>query len=93
MPGKSCITQLVEVFEEIGRNLDGGEQIDVLYLDMSKAFDKVNHAKLFHRLGEFGFRGNILGWFSSYLNNRHQQTTVHGATSSQLAVTSGVPQG
>ena len=93
MPGKSCITQLVEVFEEIGRNLDGGQQIDVIYLDMSKAFDKVNHAKLLHQLGEFGFRGNMLGWFSSYLSSRHQQTTGHGATSSQLIVTSGMPQG
>ena len=60
---------------------------------MSKAFDKVTHTKLGHRLGEFGFRGNILNWFSSYLGNRRQQTTVHGATSRPLAVTSGVPQG
>jgi hypothetical protein len=65
----------------------------VIYLDMSKAFDKVSHTKLLHRLREFGFRGNILNWFSSYLSNRRQQTTVHGATSRPLAVTSGVPQG
>ena len=39
--GRSCMTQLIEVFEEIGRQLDSGKQIDVLYLDMSKAFDKV----------------------------------------------------
>ncbi len=41
MPGKSCVMQLIEVFEQIGRKLDSGEQIDVIYLDMSKAFDKV----------------------------------------------------
>ena len=73
--------------------MDSGEQIDVIYLDMSKAFDKVSHAKLLQRLREFGFRGNILNWFSSYLSNRCQQTTIHGATSRPLAVTSGVPQG
>ena len=84
MPGKSCVTQLIEVFEQIGHKLDSGEQIDVIYLDMSKAFDKVNHAKLLHRLREFGFRGNILNWFSSNLSNRCQQTTVHGATSRPL---------
>ena len=93
MPGKSCVTQLVEVFEQIGPKLDCGKQIDVLYLDMSKAFDKVSHAQLLHRLREFGFEGNILNWFSSYLRNRCQQTTVLGATSTPLAVTSGVPQG
>ena len=56
MPGKSCITQLVEVLDRIGRELDHGKQIDVLYLDMSKAFDRVSHAKLLHRLRQFGFR-------------------------------------
>ena len=93
VPRKSCITQLIEVFEHIGRQLDNGKQIDVIYLDMSKAFDKVSHTKLLHRLREFGFKGNLLNWFSSYLSNRYQQTTVAGATSRPLAVTSGVPQG
>ncbi len=93
MPGKSCITQLVDVFERIGRELDRGKQIDVLYLDMSKAFDKVSHATLLHRLRQFGFGGNILKWFRSYLTNRHQRTTILGATSKSLPVTSGVPQG
>ena len=93
IPGKSCITQLVEVLEHIGRELDHGKQIDVLYLDMSKAFDKVSHNQLLHRLRAFGFEGSILKWFASYLTNRYQQTTVLGATSRSLPVTSGVPQG
>ena len=41
IPGKSCITQLIEVLELIGCELDHSKQVDVLYLDMSKAFDKV----------------------------------------------------
>ncbi len=93
IPGKSCITQLVEVLEHIGRELDRGKQTDVLYLDMSKAFDKVSHNQLLHRLRAFGFEGSILKWFASYLTNRYQQTTVLGATSRSLPVTSGVPQG
>ena len=93
MPGKSRITQLVEVLDRIGRELDHGKQIDVLYLDMSKAFDRVSHAKLLHRLCQFGFRGNILKWFRSYLSNRRQRTTISGTTSKSLPVTSGVPQG
>ena len=90
VPGKSCVTHLIEVFRY---KLDNGEQIDVIYIDMSKAFDKVSHGQLVDRLHDFGFRGNILKWFSSYLSNRYQQTTVLGTTSRRLAVTSGVPQG
>ena len=71
VPGKSCLTQLIEVFEQIGYKLDNGEQIDVIYIDMSKAFDKVSHSQLVDRLHDFGFRGNILKWFSSYLSNRN----------------------
>ena len=60
---------------------------------MSKAFDKVSHSELLHRLGEFGFGGSILQWFRSYLTDRYRQTTILGATSRAVPVTSGVPQG
>jgi hypothetical protein len=90
---KSCVTQLIEVLDTIGSQLDLGKKIDVIYLDMSKAFDKVSHVRLPHRLREFGFGGNLLMWFNSYLKNCRQQTTVLGATSTALPVTSGVQQG
>ncbi len=93
VPRKSCVTQLIEVFDYIGRELDLGNQVDVIYLDMSKAFDRVSHMQLLKRLRDFGFGGNTLNWFRSYLKDRRQQTTVLGATSSALTVTSGVPQG
>jgi hypothetical protein len=93
IPGRNCVTQLIEVFDTIGNLLDRGKQIDVLYLDMSKAFDKVSHKRLLLRLRDFGFSGNILKWFQSYLQDRRQQTTILGATSSPTPVTSGVPQG
>jgi hypothetical protein len=82
-----------EVLDNIGSQLDIGKQIDVIYLDMSKAFDKISHVRLLHRLRGFGFGGNLLMWFDSYLLKRRQQTTVLGATSTALPVTSGVPQG
>ena len=87
------MTQLIEVLDTISSQLDLGKQIDVIYLDMSKAFDKVSHVRLLHRLREFGFGGNLLMWFNSYLKNRRQQTTVLGVTSTALPMTSGVPQG
>ncbi len=67
VPRKSCVTQLIEVFDYIGRELDLGNQVDVIYLDMSKAFDRLHDLK---RLHDFGFGGNTLNWFRSYLKDR-----------------------
>ena len=93
MPGRSCTSQLVGVLDKIGKFLDRGEQVDVIYLDMTKAFDRVNHEILINKLRRFGFNNNLLNWFQSYLHHRRQQVTVLGSTSSSLPVTSGVPQG
>ena len=60
---------------------------------MSKAFDKVNHKHLLHKLRMAGFRGSLLQWFQSYLTNRHQRVTAQGSTSTTQPITSGVPQG
>ncbi len=92
-PRKNCASQLIEVFDKIGSLPDRGKQIDVIYLDMSKAFDKVSHKRLLLRLRECGFGGNILNWFHSYLQDRCQQTTILDASSSPSQVTSGEPQG
>ena len=58
--GRSCVTQLVEVLDYIGSRLDNGGQVDVIYLDMSKAFDKVSHHKLLRKLRDYGFNGKLL---------------------------------
>ena len=87
------MTQLIKVPHHIGYQLDSGKQTDVIYLDMSKAFDKVNHLILIEKLRSFNIDGNLLKWFSSYLLNRRQRVTILGATSTQLPMTSGVPQG
>ena len=60
---------------------------------MSKAFDKVDHTKLLGRLHQYGITGKLHHWFRSYLQWRKQQVTVLGATSRELPVTSGIPQG
>ena len=93
MPSRSCTSQLIGVLDKIGNFLDRGEQIDVIYLDMTKAFDRVNHELLLSKLRHFGFKNNLLNWFQSYLFQRRQQVTVLGSTSSSLPVVSGVPQG
>ena len=60
MPRRSCTSQLVGVLDKIGKALDRGKQIDVIYLDMTKAFDKVNHKLLINKLRRFGFKTNLL---------------------------------
>ncbi|XP_048586215.1 uncharacterized protein LOC116614508 [Nematostella vectensis] len=91
--GRSCVTQLVEVLDTIGSHLDNGNQIDVVYLDMSKAFDRVSHRMLTRKLVQYGFGGNLLKWFTSYITNRSQRVAIPGGVSTCQPVTSGVPQG
>jgi hypothetical protein len=55
----------------------GNKLTCMIYMDMSKTFDKVNHQILIHKLYNcFGISGSLLGWFSSYLLNRRQRVTV-----------------
>ena len=91
--GKSCVTNLLEVLDYIGRILDNGGQVDTVYLDMSKAFDQISYRKLINKLKNCGCGGSLLKWFISYLTGRRQQVTVFGATSNSLPISSGVPQG
>ena len=67
--------------------------MDIIYLDMSKAFDKVSHRKLLTSLQQHGFGGSLLAWFDSYLHNRLQRVTASGESSEALPVTAGVSKG
>ena len=88
--GRSCVTNLLEAFDHIGSLLDSGSQVDTIYFEMSKAFDKVSHRRLVHKVIQAGFGGKLLNWFCSYLSGRRQRVTVLGATSEDLPVTSEV---
>ena len=57
--GKSCVTQLLEFLEDITQAIDNGEDVDVVYLDFCKAFDKVPHKRLLKKLHGYGIRGKI----------------------------------
>ena len=87
---RSCETQLVMLVEDMSRNAMQGRQTDLILLDFSKAFDKVSHEKLLYKLHQYGVRGHVLHWIKAFLSNRTQTVVLK---SSQVAVTSGVPQG
>ena len=91
--GRSCITQLVEHIEYILNELHKKNNVDVVYLDFAKAFDKVDHEILLKKVEQFGIKGKILEWIRSFLQNRFQQVLVDGALSRKEKVISGVPQG
>ena len=65
LKGKSCVTQLLEVFQEIGCSLDRGFESDIIYVDFAKAFDSVCPAKLASKLKAFGIGDPLLKWFQS----------------------------
>ena len=68
-------------------------QTDVCVLDFSKAFDKVGHRRVLHKLHGYGIRGNTNKWIADFLTGRTQSVVVEGTTSTSKPVLSGVPQG
>ncbi|RYE19246.1 MAG: reverse transcriptase family protein, partial [Sphingobacteriaceae bacterium] len=68
-------------------------QVDVLYTDFKKAFDKVNHQIPINKMNELGLPQNLIYWIKSYLTDRRQFVDYNGKHSSEFVVNSGVPQG
>ena len=90
---KSCLTNLLEFLHVVTEGLDKGEPIDVIYLDFSKAFDKVPHKRLMLKLKAMGIGGRVSKWIEAWLGNRRQRVVLNGEFSEWEEVTSGVPQG
>ena len=93
LAGTSCTTQLLEFLEDVTTALDNGEDVDVIYLDFCKAFDKVPHKRLLRKLWGYGIRGNVHAWIQDFLSDRKQHVRINGNLSDPVKVTSGVPQG
>ena len=89
----STTTCLMEVIDYINTNKDKGKIVGVASLDLSKAFDSINHTHLLNKLAKFGLDSEAVKWCKSYLEERKQTTKFKKFTSSEHTVTSGVPQG
>ena len=91
--GRSCLSQLVTHQNQIIEALEEGCNIDVVYLDFAKVFDKVDHGILLHKVKQLGLTGRLGIWISNFLQNRQQKVVVNGTQSKESKVVSGVPQG
>jgi len=93
IPGDSTVNQLLFIYNEIVSNMDQGKELRFIFCDISKAFDRVWHKGLLHKLKMYGIDGNLLLWFENYLSDRLQRVTTEGYHSQFKGINAGVPQG
>ena len=93
LEGKSCLTNLLETFEDWTTTLDEGYGLDVIYLHYKKAFDTVPHCTLIKMLEAYGIPCKVARWVEAFLSARTQRVVLNGSKSEYAPVLSGVPQG
>ena len=86
----SCILSLTNA---ISNNMEQGNYTGVIFLDLKKAFDTVDHAVLVRKLRKYGFVPEATTWFSNYLSDHKQISMVNSVKSNACNVSSGIPQG
>lgn len=89
----SCETQLIQFTQDLYDDLNEGGQTDVIVMDFSKAFDKVDHQRLLLKLHRLGINSRTITWIKSFLSDRSQSVVLDGEQSDPCPVLSGVPQG
>ena len=91
----SCVSQLLAITHEIYKNFDASPTLETraVFLDISKAFDRVWHEGLIFKLKSYGIKGPLLALIVSFLKNRFQRVVLNGQCSTGKEVLAGVPQG
>ena len=80
-PGDSCINQLLSITHEIYESFDVGLEVRSVFLDISKAFDKVWHDGIIYKLTQNGISGNLLNLLEDFLKERKQRVVLNGQVS------------
>ena len=91
--GKSTIQAVMDHLKFVYNNLDDGCSVISIFMDLSKAFDCLDHTILLNKLEKYGIRGITNTWFKSYLTDRKQFVSVNNTNSDTRNITHGVPQG
>ena len=91
--GFSTSSSIADLTDLLFNNTNKGLTSLAAFIDLSKAFDTVNHGILFKKLSKYGIRGANLDWCCNYLTERKQQTLANNCMSDELPVSCGVPQG
>ena len=78
VPNDSTVNQLVAMYNTFCHALDEGKEVRAVFCDISKAFDRVWHKGLLFKLESVGIVGNLLTWFTDYLDGRKQLVTLSG---------------
>ena len=92
-PQHSTALALLHLVDQISSSIDNKQLCAGVFLDLSKAFDTVNHRILMDKLYHYGFRGHAFNWIQDYLNNRKQFVEFKGELSEYQTVRCGIPQG
>ena len=93
LPNHSTVTQLCYLAHQWQMALEKGEQVHTVFLDLSKAYDRVSIPGLLFKLSNLGFSNTTLQWMSSFLMDRQQRVRVNGCLSTSKSPKSGIPQG
>jgi hypothetical protein len=89
----SAMCQLIKIVDNIYKALEDGKDINLVFLDVSKAFDKVWHRGLIHKLKSNGIDGPLLNWLEDYLRDRQIRVVINGQSAAWAKTNAGVPQG
>ena len=91
--GRSCLSQLIDHYDKVLDQVEQKENVDVIYTDFAKAFDKCDHGVIAHKLKKIGITGKMGRWIHNFLKDRVQAVVVNQAKSNNSTVISSVPQG
>ncbi|MCG8111690.1 MAG: reverse transcriptase family protein, partial [Candidatus Thiodiazotropha taylori] len=91
--GDSTTFQLIHTYHSFCEAVDSGKEVRTIFCDISKAFDRVWHRGLLHKLSSIGCSNSVVRWFLSYLSGRKQRVVINGQASEWATIRAGVPQG